>query len=1282
MLRSGRFLPGLLVGVSLVLAAGEVRANVFDDEVVARRAELSRRVGQPGAIASLLGVIDLWEWVSDRNAIATLLDAAKDDARQRPDVRARAAFLRSLVADSQGDAEEAHRLRAGIGLVTDWQVLGPFDNEGRSADRKELPPERDLARPVDGKERYQGKQHEVSWRRFPAGRVRQGVLALSVPLQPDEHVLGYATTFVRVDRDQVVAARVGSSGALSMWVGATPVLTDDAYRPPRLDQDVVAIRLRAGWNRITLKLGVDEGSWSFLFRLTQLDGSPLVFEASADPARAAAYVAPRAAAGKGTAAGSGAPPVAPSDLRRELKSLADTGATAAQRDYGVYLHYVAPEDPKLGAAERMLAFAAQVSGDIEGCRLAALSASDDEKARKWLEEATAAGRKGSKGERARALSQLGQVYERLHRERRAEELWQAALVEDPDYFPATLRLAELATARGLPSRARALLDGLPQRHGGVVAVLRARAALAGRQDRTVEEEALCKRIIEASRDNWYALTGLQTLSHERGEVDAEVAWLKRMAGAAPEDNYVLRMQAELLDNVGRGTEALDVVKSALADSPDEPELLKLAGRVLHRLGRDAEALSAFRRSLELHPQDPQLRAYTAAIASSAARVKGAPGGGSPGTGAGAEADMDADADDLAREFSVPVEDLVARAAKASRPEREPAWVLLDRQASRVHANGLSQTFTQRVVQVLDERGAREQGQAVIRYTPDSQSVEIKAARVHKSSGEIVEAASQSDQETSEPWYGLYYDTRAQVIELPHLEPGDVIDIEYVVSDVSARNMFGDYFGDMQMLQEDAPRMESDYILIAPRSRKLYFNKPELPGARPVTFEQRERGDERVYRFHADAVPRIRTEPGMPGITSVGTYIHVSTFESWEQMADWYRGLVREQLEPDDEIRKAVKATLAELAEKAKAAHKTVDERQKIGAIYDLVVKSTRYVGLEFGIHGYKPYRVSQIFQRKFGDCKDKASLLVAMLKLAGVDASLVLVRTRRGGDIAPYPASLAPFDHAIAWVPRYDLFLDGTAEFSGSSELPSQDQDVPVLIVTDPRAGGRGHFVRTPVPPAPANRVSRVQEVALASTGAASVKLSMEVAGQSAHDWRNHYQSAGERRERVEKSENGAHPGARARRVEFPSLEELEQPVRMEAELEVPAWARPVGQAAGSAAALTMPALGREGELSRTYARLSERQHDLVLGFPWQQDERVTITLPEGYAASRLPAPQNIETPFGHFKLAVEKSGRKVTVTAQLLVRRHRIGATEYPAFRRFCLDVDSRSRAGPGGRT
>ena len=69
------------------------------------------------------------------------------------------------------------------------------------------------------------------------------------------------------------------------------------------------------------------------------------------------------------------------------------------------------------------------------------------------------------------------------------------------------------------------------------------------------------------------------------------------------------------------------------------------------------------------------------------------------------------------------------------------------------------------------------------------------------------------------------------------------------------------------------------------------------------------------------------------------------------------------------------------------------DEARVRAVYNFVVENTRYVGLEFGIHGYKPYKVTQVLARRFGDCKDKASLLLALLREVGVDADLVLVRT-------------------------------------------------------------------------------------------------------------------------------------------------------------------------------------------------------------------------------------------------------------------------------------------------
>ena len=129
---------------------------------------------------------------------------------------------------------------------------------------------------------------------------------------------------------------------------------------------------------------------------------------------------------------------------------------------------------------------------------------------------------------------------------------------------------------------------------------------------------------------------------------------------------------------------------------------------------------------------------------------------------------------------------------------------------------------------------------------------------------------------------------------------------------------------------------------------------------------------------------------MPGMTEVLPYLHVSTYKSWNDVGRWWWGLVHDQLYADDHLKRVV----AQLKQGAK------DERELVERVYGWVIENTRYVALEFGIHGFLPYRVPEVVRRGFGDCKDKASLIYTMLREAGVDARLVLVRTRRNGAIA------------------------------------------------------------------------------------------------------------------------------------------------------------------------------------------------------------------------------------------------------------------------------------------
>ncbi|HVZ74644.1 MAG TPA: DUF3857 domain-containing protein, partial [Polyangia bacterium] len=739
---------------------------------------------------------------------------------------------------------------------------------------------------------------------------------------------------------------------------------------------------------------------------------------------------------------------------------------------------------------------------------------------------------------------------------------------------------------------------------------------------------------------------LSRRARARGEGGEALAKLREAADLRPDLSTLELELARATEGAGEPEAARARLEAVAARLPDDAGVQTSLGKLLRRSGRRADALARLHAATTLRPQDPELRRYVEAFEQEKAT--------------GGEALAGQAGEDLARRYAADARALLTTAADppATGEASADAAVLLDRRAVRVHVNGLSQTFAQRLVLVRTQHGAEDNKSFYVRYTPGEQEVEIRQARIYRRGPngalDVIEATDRDDQDLSEPWYGLYYDNRAEVVRFEGLRAGDVLEVQYVVDDVSARNQMADYFGDFQMIAESIPKRRWDYTLIAPASRPIYSNLANAPNVPRLERSTTDRDGARVYAFAVRDVASIEPEPAMPGLAEAAPYLHVSTYASWADVGAWYWRLVEEQLASDDELRKA--------AHDAVRGAKTDVER--VRAIHDLVVKDTRYVGLEFGIHGYKPYKVTQILERRFGDCKDKASLMLALLREVGIPSELVLVRTRRGGRVAPEPASLAIFDHAITYVPKLDLYLDGTAEFSGTSELPTQDQGVLVLRVS---AAG-AHLVETPVLAAETNKVARGWRVALAATGDARVEEDLEIHGAAAPDWRAHYQTPGERAERYGRVWEARSPGTRLVSVEMPDLEDRDAPVKIHAVADVPRLAVPVGEGA-----LALPLAVREADFVRTYARLSTRREDLVLDYPWTHEEEITYALPAGWAVRSGATPREIVTPFGRLHVAVEViDGGRVRVKSSLAVTRGRIAAADYAAFRAFLGEIDA----------
>ena len=1238
-----RFCPrGRLWAALLVFLATSrpvwAAAATWDDWVEEKRAEFRERATRSEAVATLAALAQNQDDLPPGRLVEVLRDivGGKLGGPVDPLVLAQASYLLSLEDDRNGRFLEADGQRRELGFLRDAWVLGPFDSQGRSGLGRVFPVEGEgrAMDPRSGKD-YPGKERQVAWQRAPAEAFVQGALFLDALLRPDSDAVAYCLTYVQSDRDRWAALRIGSGGPVKAWLGGDEVWSNDVIRPAWPDQDAAPVRLRRGVNLLVVKTVAVRGPWRLFVRLSDAQGDPLAgVTLGAEAPGQLAPAGPRAGR---------APKIR--DLGTLLRERAEHAAksTGAQAwlDQALYLSLVSSADAELRAVEAAAkkalppADAVLTAPAVEALLLLGNVAREEDDRRAALERALPSLLSAHK--RAHALASIGRLWRSQHREDTAVVQWQRAAMLDPGCVPAQLALAREERRAGMAATALARISALPEGARRLPLVQDTLADLLSSLGRRREAEAVQRTMLVAQRTDIGLLRDLATAARARGDLAETARLYAEAARWRPDLINLVVDQAAMLEGSGDVAGARALLTKASRRLPGDAGVLEEIGRLEARAGRGEAALANMRRSLELRPQNPGLRRYMEALAAERKAKR-----------------ESRSAEDLAIENAADGEALAREVLSGATPADDAsAEVLLDRTVVRVHGNGLAERFVQRLVHARTERAARDSRETRVRFEPGRQEVEIRKARIIRRSPsgaiEISEATGRDEENLSEPWYGLYYDTRAAVVTFENLRAGDVVEVQYTVVDVGYRNDLADYFGDFEMIADAWPTRRWDYTLIAPAMRTFYFNQPRWPGVGPV---RETRGAEVRYKFAAKNLPRVESEPAMPGFAEVAPYLHVSTYRTWEEVGRWYWNLVVDQMQDD--------GTLKQAAEKATSGLRTLAD--KVKAIHRLVVENTRYVGLEFGIHGYKPYKATQVFERRFGDCKDKATLFVTLLGSVGIDSELVLLRTRRGGRIDEAPASLAVFDHAIAYVPSLDLYVDGTAEFSGVAELPAEDQDTMAL-----RVSARGvKLVRTPVLPAEKNLALRTWKVDLQADGSARIAEDLSVVGQAAHEWRSYYQTAGERRERFAKAWNGRYAGTQLESFEM-DLDDRNRPVVVHSRVLVPELGdrRPGRE-------VHLPSSSREADLASTYARLGERHWPLVIGYPWRHEENVRYRLPKGARVLRQPGNRTVKNQFGEFTLAVASTVEGIAITSAFVVNQSRIAPADYAAFRAFLRDTDA----------
>ncbi|MBN2360652.1 MAG: DUF3857 domain-containing protein [Deltaproteobacteria bacterium] len=1206
-------------------AADLARIQPVADRLASRRAAL-------GALADIYDLVDLRSHLFDPSAvddqIARSLGALAERGRLHPiagdHLRLLAAQCARRSRDSAAPARAA-RWIAATGLVTRFALLGPFDNTGGAVFADEVIDESQ----IDLRARETGKSGEIGWRIVTGGEV-DGFLDLEARVAPAKESIVYALFTIEATRPTRLALRLGTSDQVCVRIGREPARCFDEKHAWAFEQHAVGLALPAGTTPILLRLGHFAGHFRLSARLTLWDGRPV-------PAGAVVVGLPDLDAVVAISEGRArfAPAV---DIVDELRRAADRSRGAARPEARrelakvlLALHAMDERtDPTAAtvAVDRALELAPD-DAELWRLRARAVAVHDRNLERDALQRALELAPRDPSALLALASNRLRQQLDR-----QAAALAERAVAVAPDD---PLALMTLVRARRSvdpdPDAGGRLIDAYLRRHAVDTTAppppdLPVQAATLAWLDRlrgerrTEDAAAWASRLAENDRMARPAVSALLDRARRDGDVEKAAALYLDLAAQRPQSRTPLLQRARLLAWDRQTERAVNELRALVAGYPDHADVATALGEALLLAGDRSGAARAWQRSLALQPQQPELKRRLDAIAA-------------------VTDPLDAFRLDLEALRALPT-------PAAARPFG--VYVLGHTIATRLYDNGLYSTVEDYAVRLLDRNFADSIRNRSVPFVPGRERLTVLVAERIDADGRSVPPKSMRDRGHRGRSGGVYSDRDAREISFGQIEVGDVVHIRTRLDAVGQLNLFGDFFGQIELAHTTWPTHRFELVVEAPVNRPLFLH---AAGLRQKVQPSPDDPHLVRYRISSGELPGVHTERWMPPLIELVPYVSISTYRSWDDMLRWYAQMIQDQYQLDDETR----ALARRLVSGAR------DVRERVRRIQEHVIKKTRYVGIELGIHGWKPYRAALVHRRGYGDCKDKATLLVAMLDAIGVEAKLVLLRTKQLGELAAEPATMWAFNHAIAYVPALDLFVDGTAEFSGLDELPDMDQGALAIVVG---RDGSHLFKRPPERAAADNLNLSDYTIAIDPDGNASLNGIERFRGDRSASMRRRYADPATRHELLEKEFSRTFAGARLERVEFSDLAELDAEVWYRFDAQIPKRAQLSGDG------LVLPLSLYPHELTAAYASTKERAHDLVLDRAWRTRNVMHYRLPAGFSAPMLPAGVRIDTPHLGLVQRIERTDDGFVVDETTEIRSRRIGRGDYPAFRAACLQGDA----------
>jgi Domain of Unknown Function with PDB structure (DUF3857)/Transglutaminase-like superfamily len=576
-------------------------------------------------------------------------------------------------------------------------------------------------------------------------------------------------------------------------------------------------------------------------------------------------------------------------------------------------------------------------------------------------------------------------------------------------------------------------------------------------------------------------------------------------------------------------------------------------------------------------------------------------------------------------------------------EKTDAVLLYSGTAVNVQSIDKIKTHVRLAFKILRPSG-RDYGLAAVSFNPHRKISGLRGWCI-PAQGKDYEVKDKEAVEVSLPKIAgseLISDVKEKLLQIPAPDPGSVVGYEY---DEDEQPMVLQH---VWRFQREIPGQELHYSLQLPSGwlyKVSWINYSEV--------KPRQSGNNQ-WEWTINDVKGIRKEVEMPPVYGVSGQMVVSFFPpggpsangftSWQEMGNWYRNLTGGRRDASPQITQQVSALTAT----------TQTPLEKMKALAQFVQHDIRYVAIELGIGGWQPHAASDVFMHRYGDCKDKATLLSSMLSQVGVQSFYVVINSERGSVTPQVPASIGAFDHVVLAIqipanvsdptlvatiqhPRLGplLYFDPTNELTPFGEIGGYLQANYGLLVT-PEGG---ELVELPRQPSAMNSIQRTGKLTLDPLGTLKGEVSETRLGDRASSERWRLRSVTKSSDQIKPIEDLLAGSLSLFSITHASIENLnhtEQPFGFHYTFE----ARNYAKNAGGLLLVRPRVLGVKS--SGLLETKEARQFPIEFEGPSRDTDTFEIAIPAGYVVDDVPPAVDADYPFASYHSKTEINGNLI----------------------------------------